>query len=35
MCTADSKFIKKICTANSYEFVIHSEVKLRVWGIFI
>ena len=35
MCTADSKFIRKICTANSYEFVIHSEVQLQVLGIFI
>ena len=35
MCTADSKFIRKMCTANSYNFVTHYEVKLLFWGYFL
>ena len=35
MCTADSKFIRKMCTANSYEFVTHYEVKLLFLGYFL
>ena len=35
MCTADSKFIRKMCTANSYEFVTHYEVKRLFLGYFL